>query len=149
MSLFLYDSSDYQVTRFICCFRLFFTCRPFSSSTVEAIRLHLKIMSRLGSVTSKVCVGHINIGGYRLFLYITLSHIRPRNGRIFLPEPGFEPRISSPALYHLSYPDSHASSCSNLPLETDATFTRRCGHEGDLNMSWHENQDGSSGRAPG
>ena len=40
-------------------------------------------------------------------------------------------RISSPALYHLSYPGSHAgsSSCSNLPLETDATFTRRCCHD--------------------
>ena len=25
-------------------------------------------------------------------------------------------RISRPALYHLSYPGSHASSCSNLPL---------------------------------
>jgi hypothetical protein len=29
----------------------------------------------------------------------------------------------------LSYPGSHASSCSNLPLETDATLTRRCGHD--------------------
>ena len=35
----------------------------------------------------------------------------------------------SPVLYHLSYPGSHASSCSNLPLETDATLARRCGHE--------------------
>ena len=31
-------------------------------------------------------------------------------------------RISSPALYHLNYPGSHASSWSNLPLETDATL---------------------------
>ena len=38
-------------------------------------------------------------------------------------------RISSPALYHLSYPGSHASSCSNLPLEADATLARRCGHD--------------------
>ena len=38
-------------------------------------------------------------------------------------------RISSPAHYHLSYPGSHDSSCSNLPPETDATFTRRCGHD--------------------
>ena len=38
-------------------------------------------------------------------------------------------RISSPALYHLRYPCSHASSCSNLPLETDATLARRCGHD--------------------
>ena len=30
----------------------------------------------------------------------------------FEPEPGFEPRIFSPALYHMSYPGSHASSCS-------------------------------------
>jgi hypothetical protein len=42
----------------------------------------------------------------------------------FQPEPGFEPR-SAPALYHLSYPGSHARSCSNLPLETDATLGRR------------------------
>ena len=34
------------------------------------------------------------------------------------------PPDSSPALYHLSYPGSQASSCLNLPLETDATFTR-------------------------
>ena len=47
----------------------------------------------------------------------------------FEPEPGFEPRTSSLELYHLSYPGSHASSCSNLPLETDATFTTRCGHD--------------------
>ena len=43
----------------------------------------------------------------------------------FEPDPGFEHldlRISSPPLYHLSYPGSHASSCSNLPLETVATF---------------------------
>ena len=38
-------------------------------------------------------------------------------------------RISSPALYHLSYPSSHASSNSNLPLETDATLARWCGHD--------------------
>ena len=38
-------------------------------------------------------------------------------------------RISSQALCHLSYPGSHASSCSNLSLETDATSTRRCGHD--------------------
>ena len=32
-------------------------------------------------------------------------------------------RISSPALYHLSYPGSHASSCSNLPLQTEVITT--------------------------
>ena len=37
--------------------------------------------------------------------------------------------ISSPALYHLSYPGSHASSCFNLPLVMDATLARRCGHD--------------------
>ena len=37
-------------------------------------------------------------------------------------------RISSPVLYHLSYPGSLASSCSNLPLEMDATLARPCGH---------------------
>ena len=99
-------------------------------------------------------------------------------------------RISSPAHYHLSYAGSHASSCSNPPLETDATLARWCGHdtichslttskltlpfkheydsnqiitwkqtynllkwhpsqEGYLNVSWHKNQDSSSGRAPG
>ena len=39
-------------------------------------------------------------------------------------------RISSPALYPLSYPGSHASSCSNLPLEMDATVARQL-------WSWH------------
>ena len=34
--------------------------------------------------------------------------------------------ITSPALYHLSYSGSHASSCSNLPLATDDTWTRGC-----------------------
>ena len=38
-------------------------------------------------------------------------------------------RISSSALYHLSYPGSHASSCSNRPLETDAILARQCGHD--------------------
>ena len=36
-------------------------------------------------------------------------------------------QISSPALYHLSNPGSHASSCSNLSLEMDATLVRQCG----------------------
>ena len=36
-------------------------------------------------------------------------------------------RISSPALYRLNYPGSHASSFSNLSLETDGTLARRCG----------------------
>ena len=44
----------------------------------------------------------------------------------FEPESGFKPRTSR---FLLSYPGSHASSRSNLPLETDATFTRRCGHD--------------------
>ena len=43
----------------------------------------------------------------------------------FEPEPGFEPLD----LYHLSYPGSHASSRSNLPLETDGTLAKRCGHD--------------------
>ena len=29
----------------------------------------------------------------------------------------------------MSYPGSHASLCSNLPPETDATLARRCGHD--------------------
>ena len=45
----------------------------------------------------------------------------------FEPEPGFELLISSQVLYPLSYPGSHASSCSNLHLETDATLARWCG----------------------
>ena len=43
--------------------------------------------------------------------------IRSQENNFFDPEPDL--RISSPALYQLSYPGSHASSCSNLPLETD------------------------------
>ena len=41
------------------------------------------------------------------------------------PEPGFEPRTSG------------------FPARRSAT------QEEDLNMNWHESQDGSSGRAPG
>ena len=36
-------------------------------------------------------------------------------------------RISSPALYHLSYPGSPGSLQSNSPLEMDATLARHCG----------------------
>ena len=54
----------------------------------------------------------------------------------FEPEPGFEPRTSSQALCHLSCPGSHASSCSNLPLETDATCTSWCGHVMSYNVKF-------------
>ena len=39
------------------------------------------------------------------------------------------PDLYSLELYHLSYPGSHANSCSDLPLETDATLERHCGHD--------------------
>ena len=53
----------------------------------------------------------------------TLSYLR-RKIWIWTGIRNSELRISRPVLYHLSYPGSHASSCSNLPLETDATLTR-------------------------
>ena len=47
------------------------------------------------------------------------------------PEPGFQPRTSGSLARHstTSYPGSHASSRSNLPLEMDATLERHCGHD--------------------
>ena len=65
----------------------------------------------------------------------------------FEPEPGFEPRTSgffSPALYHLSYPGSLIV----VNIMADSAITAQPGkkkwhpsQEGDLNMSWYENQD--------
>ena len=46
----------------------------------------------------------------------------------FEAELGFEPRDSSLALYHLSYPGSPASSRSNTPLQTDVTLARHYGY---------------------